>query len=337
MRFVARGVKPEDLDGLYNLANQFTLLNLSPDKKALAEIIEMSQASFRGEVDGPQSKYIFVVVDTQSQLAVGCSQIIGKHGTEKNPAYSFKVHTKKRFSKRLNVGFVHQLLRMKVITDGPTEVGGLILSLDYRGHPEKVGRLLSLIRFVYIGMFKERFEKELYAQMVPPLTDDGRSDFWESLGKRFTGLSYQEADRLSRRDKEFISSLFPEDDIYLCLLDSRARLVMGQVGFETQRACRLLQKLGFTYKNEVDPFDGGPHIGVLRDEMPMIKKGFTYDVKINGSGSFPDEGYFGFMRSGDFYGGCSPYRVEGEDIYLPESVCRVYGLSDSNSIYVTKV
>ena len=337
MRFIARGAKSEDLKGLYELAHQFPLLNLPPDKKVIEEKITISQSSFRGDLVGPNSQYIFVVEDIKNQLIVGCSQVIGKHGTRDNPAYSFEVHTKERFSKELDVGFVHRILRMKVTRDGPTEVGGLVLSLDYRRRPERVGRLLSLIRFVYIGMFKERFEKELYAQMAPPLTDDGRSDFWESLGRRFTGMSYQEADGLSRQDKEFISGLFPESDIYLCLLDARARLVLGRVGYQTQRAYRLLRELGFTYKNEVDPFDGGPHIGTLRDEMPMIKRGATYKVKFDDKQAFTNEGYFGFMKSGDFYGGHSPYRVEGEDIYLPESVYSTYGLNDSESVYITEV
>ena len=210
MRFIIRGAKPEDKDTLFQLAQQFPLLNLPSDKKALQEKIEVSRASFQGALEKTESLYLFVAEDLKNNSIVGCSQIIGKHGTPENPAYSFQIHKRERFSKELDVGFVHRLLRMKVTTDGPTELGGLILSLDYRRRPEGVGKLLSFIRFVYIGMFKERFEEELYAEMAPPLTEEGRSDFWESLGRRFTGMSYAEANKLSQQDKEFISSLFPK-------------------------------------------------------------------------------------------------------------------------------
>ena len=336
MRFIVRGARTQDLDKIRRLAHQFPLLNLPPDRGEIAERIRVSQASFRGEMDLPKSRYIFVAEDTKNQLVVGCSQIVGKHGTPQNPAYSFKLHTKERFSRELDVGFVHRLLRMKVTTDGPTEMGGLILDPDYRRRPEGVGRLLSLIRFVYIGMFPERFEKKLYAEMAPPLTDNGRSDFWESIGRRFTGMSYKEADRLSRQDKKFISSLFPEDDIYLCLLDPRARLVLGRVGFQTQRAYSLLKKVGFTYNHEVDPFDGGPHLEVLCDEVPLIKNGASYKLKLDQKVSLLQEGYFGMIRSGTFYGGYSSYFVEDNHVFLPEEACKTCHLSASDSVYVTQ-
>ncbi len=84
------------------------------------------------------------------------------------------------------------------------------------------------------------------------MTDEGRSEFWEALGRRFTGLPYQEADLLSQSHKEFIESLFPQDDIYLALLDSKARLVLGRVGEATKPAQHLLENIGFHYLDEVD-------------------------------------------------------------------------------------
>ncbi len=339
MRFIARGARPEDLDDIYNLAHTFDLLNLPPDKKRIAKMIQWSQDSFRGEVEDDKGKYIFVVEDTKHQMTVGCSQIIGKHGTTENPSYSFEVLTTERFSQELGVGFVHRILRMKATTDGPTELGGLILTPNYRGRPEKVGKILSLMRLVYIGMFRKKFKRELYAEMAPPLVDNKRSDFWESLGRKFTGMSYQEANQLSLQDKKFISSLFPSEDIYVCLLNSKARLVIGKVGFETQPAYRLLKRLGFSYNNEVDPFDGGPHIAALCDEIPMIQNGSFYNkikpISMERSHVLTQKGYFGFVRSGEFYGGYSPYEVDNEELRLPEEVCSTYDLTASDKLYVT--
>ena len=44
---------------------------------------------------------------------------------------------------------------------------------------------------------------------------------WESLGRHFTHMTYLEADLLSKRNKEFIKSLFPQSDIYASLLQQR--------------------------------------------------------------------------------------------------------------------
>ena len=112
---------------------------------------------------------------------------------------------------------------------------------------------------------------------------------------------------------------------------------MGRVGFQTQRAYHLLRKLGFSYKYEVDPFDGGPHIGVPRDKMPMIKNGSTYKLKVNETLSLKRYGYFGLMRSGQFCGGHSPFQIKGETLYLPQDVCNAYNLSEDDLIYMTEV
>ena len=129
----------------------------------------------------------------------------------------------------------------------PTELGGLIVDRDYRRRPEKVGKTISLVRFMFIAANRGLFKEDLHCELAPPLTAEGRSEFWEALGRRFTGLPYEEADRLSRTNKEFIRSLFPEDKIYMTLLESKARLVVGEVGEETRPARALMESLGFIY------------------------------------------------------------------------------------------
>ena len=99
MRFIIRGVRSEDEGTLFQLAQQFPLLNLPSDKKAIQEKIEISRASFQGALEKTKSLYLFVAEDLKNNSIVGCSQIIGKHGTPENPTYSFQIHKKERFSK----------------------------------------------------------------------------------------------------------------------------------------------------------------------------------------------------------------------------------------------
>lgn len=337
MNFVMRGIQHEDLDNVMALARQFHLLNLPHDKKAITGKIENSIASFAGERSIEDATYVFVVEDTDQRSIAGSSQILAKHGQPREPTYSFQVLKKERFSKELGVGFIHQILRMKINENGPTELGGLVVDRMYRSRPEKVGRLTSLGRCVYMGMHLDRFQEEIYAQMAPPLTEEGRSEFWESLGRRFTGMPYQEADLLSQQNKEFIRSLFPEEDIYLALLDSKARLVLGRVGPETQPALHLLESIGFAYTNEVDPFDGGPHVGCKTKDITLIRDGQVLKVGSSSKVEFNEHGLIGVDRPGQFLGGASACAIVGNEIFLPEKTMRVLELSAGESMYFTEL
>ncbi|MES3038499.1 MAG: arginine N-succinyltransferase [Bdellovibrionota bacterium] len=319
MNFFVRAVRPDDLSQLVDLAKQFTLLNLPGDRKILSEKIERSVASFAGDLPKDKAEYVFVLEDIVENVIMGSSLILAKHGNEEIPHSFFQIHRRDHFSENLGVGFIHQVLRFQLDIDGPTEIGGLLVDKSYRRRPEKLGKQISLMRFLYMAMYPERFEDRVLCELTPPLTDEGRSEFWEALGRRFTGLNYQEADLLSQTHKEFIESLFPEDDIYLTLLDPKARLVLGRVGEATKPAQHLLESIGFKYLDEVDPFDGGPHYGAaIKDILPIQK---AQRVKI---AEFKDQQFQGRALLGttkeNFQGTLVPYDRRGTDVAIPEKV-----------------
>lgn len=297
--------------------------------------IERSMGSFAGELSRSEAEYMFVAVDTESEEIAGTSMVVAKNGTPTSPNFSFRVLKKERFSRDLGVGFIHQILRLRADTDGPTEVGGLVVDKAYRRRPEKVGRLVSLTRFVYMGMRPDRFESELHTELAPPLTEEGRSEFWEALGRRFTGMPYKEADQISSQNNGFIQSLFPEEDIYLCLLDSKARLVLGRVGEETQAALHMLNKIGFRYKDEVDPFDGGPHLGCPTKECTVIANLKTYTLKRSQTGPFDKTAMIGLIRDGQYFGASSLYHLEGRELTLPEPTWALLNLSEGEEIAIS--
>jgi arginine N-succinyltransferase len=333
--FQVRAARREDQQQLLELARQFTLLNLPAERRVIEAKVERSIASFAGELSKNEAEYLFVVEDTEAEMVTGSSMILAKNGTPNSPNFSFKVLKKERFSRELGIGFIHQILRLNVNTDGPTEVGGLVVDRAYRRRPEKVGRMISLSRFIYIGMNQDRFEAELHSEMAPPLTEEGRSEFWEALGRRFTGMPYQEADQISGQNNGFIQSLFPEEDIYLALLDSKARLVLGRVGEETQPALHLLNRIGFKYKEEVDPFDGGPHLVCPTKECTLIRNMKKAPLKKQKSGQFESTGLVGLLREGSYIGSTSSYRLEGDEIVLPEKTWVLLNLSEGEEISVS--
>lgn len=256
--YLIREVEAGDIDHLVSLSDYVTLINLPPDRGILGKKVTLSKQSFRSKEPNPEdAEYYFVIEDLKERKVIGTSMISAKNGTPREPNISFQVLQKKKMSKSLHIGFIHEVLRLRFDFDGPSEVGGLILSPEYRRDPGKLGKQLSFIRFMYIAARRHRFQSQLYAELLPPFDDQGRSLMWEEIGRKFTNLSYDEADRLSRKNKEFINTLFPEGDIYTCMLSASARETIGEVNEMTLPVKRMLENIGFKYTENIDPFDGG--------------------------------------------------------------------------------
>ncbi len=334
MSFIVREVRHDDVNQLVDLAKQFTLLNLPGERKAIAQKIERSVNSFSGKLEKSQSEYLFVLEDTEEQLVVGSSLVMAKHGTEDIPHNFFKILKRNHYSDDLGIGFIHQVLRFQMDTDGPSEIGGLLVDKIYRRRPEKLGKQISLSRFLYVGMNRDRFEDRILCELTPPLTDEGRSEFWESLGRRFTGLPYQEADMLSQSHKEFISSLFPEEDIYLCLLDAKARSVLGRVGEHTKPAQHLLESIGFEYLDEVDPFDGGPHYGCDTDKIGPIKHGKIVKVADFKDASYKQQGLLATKQE-EFKTAVVSYDLREERVAIAPKSRSVLGLEIGEEVFLS--
>jgi arginine N-succinyltransferase len=147
--------------------------------------------------------------------------------------------------------------------------------------------LLSFVRFLYLACHRPAFRDEVLSELMPPLEADGTSLLWESLGRRFTGLSYQEADRLSQDNKEFIRTLFPQDPLYATLLPPHVQELIGQVGPNTRGVERMLLEIGFTYAHRIDPFDGGPHFHARTDSITLVRDTRAGRVAVAGRAATP--------------------------------------------------
>jgi arginine N-succinyltransferase len=269
--FVLRDVAPTDLDDLQAAAIHLDSVNLPDDREALARIIERSVQSFAGQLPKAERCFVFVARDEASGRVVGTSMIFAQHGSRRAPHVFFDVIEEERYSETLDRHFTHRLLRIGYNYKGLTEIGGLVLRPEYRGHAQQLGRLLVYVRFLYMGLHRSTFCDEVVSELMPPLEADGTSLLWESLGRKFTGLTYQEADALSRQNKEFIRTLFPQDPLYATLLPTDVQNLIGQVGPETKSVERTLRQLGFEYASRIDPFDGGPHFHARTDDISVVR------------------------------------------------------------------
>jgi arginine N-succinyltransferase len=270
--FILRSVQHNDLKDLFNLSQIMTFINLPADEDIISMKIESSIKSFHHPSKRFwENYYIFVLEDHANGDVLGVSMIHAQHGTDHEPHFFLTVGQESKFSQTINTGFVHGTLKLGLDTNGPTEIGGLILDPDFRGHQDKLGKQLSFVRFLYMAKNPSRFKPMIHSELMPPLDKFGNSPLWEAVGRRFLNMNYHEADVLSRNNKEFILSLFPSENIYQTLLPMEARESIGKVGKETEPVKRMLESIGFKYTYEVDPFDGGPHFRCPLKDVTLIK------------------------------------------------------------------
>ncbi|MFU8829708.1 MAG: arginine N-succinyltransferase, partial [Phycisphaerales bacterium] len=283
--FLIRRCKPEDQELLFKLSKMVHFINLPADKDIISEKIRRSRASFRAAkagvslnaVAGDKSAvgasplFMFAIEDPSTQNCLGTSMCVSKMGGPGHPNLSFMIQKKHFFSEDLQSGTTHTTAKLYLDESGPSEIGGLILGPSSRRHPLKLGKQLSLIRFHYMAVHREQFADKVLAEMMAPITPDGHNTLWEYLGRRFINLPYTEADKFCQYSREFMVSLLPREEIYLSLLPPEARKLVGQVGDDTLPARKMLEDNAFKYTGRIDPFDGGPHLEAVTDEIPVVR------------------------------------------------------------------
>jgi len=278
--FEIRAALPGDEEDLLDCARHLDSVNLPYDPDAIHEIVDHAHRSFTGAIADPRERtYVFVLVDKREQgkgpraaegRVVGTSMIIAQLGRRGVPYVYFDVLDEEKYSGTVDRHFHHTVLHIGYSYKGPTEIGGLVLRPEYR-QTARLGTMISYVRFLYLAAHRDLFQDEILAELMPPLEPDGTSHLWEAVGRRFTGMTYQEADRLSKKNKEFIKALFPDGFLYATLFSNDAQGVIGKTGAQTRGVEKLLRRIGFRYAHRVDPFDGGPHYTARMDEITLVE------------------------------------------------------------------
>ena len=336
--FVIRQALPDDVATLLKLARMVHFINLPADPDIIAAKVARSRRSFAGESpDERERQFMFVLEDTQTGGVIGTSSLICRMGWPGWPHISLRVRRREHFSRDLNTGAMHTTIQVSTDESGPSELGGLILAPGYRGHREKLGSLLSLVRFHFLGMHREHFQPHIIAELMGPLTPDSNTLFWEFFGRRFINLSYSEADAFCQHSKEFMLSLLPKEEIYLSTLPAEARNLVGKVGEETKPAKAMLEKQGFTYRDRCDPFDGGPYLEAEVDRIPLVQATKRLTLA---AGEPPAGAATAFVscaadRGLGFRAVRSACSVDGHGVRLPKDVASALGARPGDTVGVT--
>ena len=337
--FIIRSAREEDLEGLFQLSQQVYFINLPEDREILKEKIKLSVGSFNGEIaDKHAREYIFVLENVESGEIIGSSMIIARHGSPQSPHMYLELREIKKYSETIHSGIIHNVLHLRFDEDGPTEIGGLVINPSYRNHPAKLGRQLSYARFLFMKMRRRNFKDRILSELMPPLTESGESILWEALGRKFTNLSYPEADLLSRKNKEFVTSLFPRGDIYTCLLTGEARDAIGKVGHATEPVKHMLEKIGFRWKQHIDPFDGGPHYWAETDKITIVRDTKKFKVHRDAlKRKNKDRALIGSFDGETFLCGQSSIEVARGSVHLGKGVMESLKLQAGDPVYVMPI
>ncbi len=287
--FVVRPVARDDLPAVLALSERTGtgLTTLPADSERLAARIERSLASFAGRARPADECYVFVLAETAGERrVVGISAIMAHVGLDE-PWYNFRVGTLVHASRTLDVYTAMPTLFLSNDHTGHSELASLFVDQAFRG--AKNGPLIAKSRLLFIAEFGARFAPKVIAELRGRVDADGRSPFWEGLGRHFFAMEYSRADYLTGiGQKSFIAELMPQHPVYVNLLPQPARDAIARVHADTEPARAMLEDEGFRYEGYVDIFDAGPTVECYRDAIDAVRRSQLLTATVGDEDPVPD-------------------------------------------------
>lgn len=267
-----RPVTKDDHAAVLHLAQKagFGMTSLPPDGDVLTAKIDAATRTFAGdEAFKGDERFLFVLEDPDTGEIVGTTGIIAHVGL-KEPFYSYRLSTITQSCSSLELYSKHQILQVVNDLTGVSEIGSLYLLPNYRR--DRIGRTLSLCRFMFIAAFRELFADTVIAEMRGPHHKDGTAPFYNSIAKHFFDMDFVKADYINAtQGNQFIADLMPKYPIYVSLLPREAQDAIGQAYPSSEPAKAMLEKQGFAWQGFVDIFDGGPTMQAETSRVQTVR------------------------------------------------------------------
>ena len=274
-----RPVEPGDLDALVELSRVADAGRsmLQSNIEHLFVLIQRSCQSFAGELELADRRYVFALEDGQTGKLAGISGIEAALGL-REPWYNYRVGTIVHASKELGIYSRHATLFLSNDHTGYSELTSLFLHPDYLSADSN--NLLSKARFLFIAQYPELFGPVVTAEMRGYLDADGRSPFWEALGRHFFGLDFAYADSLTNAgEKAFVAELMPKYSVYTDFLPPEAQSVIARTHENSRAARAQFESEGLRFEGYVDIFDAGPTVQAHVQEIRAVRESREVKVK----------------------------------------------------------
>lgn len=283
-----RPVRPSDIDALCEMAKNsgVGVTSLPDNRQKMQTKLDKAVASFNKEVPESERLYLFAMIDPSNDAMAGICALEASIGHD-DIWYNYHVGKTVHASKDIGVHKITETLYLSNDLTGSSEICTLFLMPDYRKNQN--GQLLSKSRYMFLAEFQQLFGRDIIAEMRGYSDDEGRSPFWESLGRHFFQMEFSDADYLTGLgNKVFIAELMPKFPIYVPMLSADARKAIGRVHPHTEPALAMLQAEGFEFNGYVDIFDGGPTVSSRIKNIRAVKESRLFEVSINDQAATAD-------------------------------------------------
>lgn len=329
-----RPVRRDDFDAILELAKLSGggMTNLPSDPDALRPRVEFAADSFTKGAAEPSGEVYMLVLEEDGKV-LGTSAVFSAVGLEYgfvNYRINKTVHASKQLKKRVE----RRLLVPTHDFTGASEVGSLFLSPDARGGG--FGKFLAKARYLFIAQHRKLVADPVCAEIRGWRAPDGKQPFWESLGKFFFDMEFEDADLAnSAMGNQIISDLMPRHPIYVALLPDDAKACLGKPHDSAAPAYNMLIKEGFAFNRYIDVFDGGPLVDARIDDIKTVKESRLYPVEIGDPGDVSQY----LMAAGhlqSFRVTRAPAKIDGEAMIIAKSVAAALGVKAGDEIRAVK-
>ena len=266
---------PRDIPALLALAEVASPgVHTLPRTPATAQsAVERTASALRARPDAPGDEiYMFVLEDDEGRM-LGTASIAATAGA-KGTFFAFRDDVLHQGSRDLGVSHSVHALSLSSALTACSQLSGFYLNRLHADAADSSAEaaLLSRARLLFAAGAPERFAERFFASM-PGITDaEGRSPFWEALGRKFFNMDFLEAERLieGARNRTLIVELMPHYPVYVPLLPTQAQAALGQVHPQGMTAYSMLRAEGFGFEEYTDIFDGGPILQAHRSAVRSI-------------------------------------------------------------------
>jgi arginine N-succinyltransferase len=170
--------------------------------------------------------------------------------------------------------------------------------------------------------------------------ENGKSPFWESLGRHFFSMDLSKADYLTGINrKTFIAELMPHYPVYVPLLNEAARNAIGQPRPDIEPVMDLLEDEGFEYRGYLDIFDAGPTLEARTDNIRSIWQSQNRTLRIRQGAAAPDAADHWLMLSNNDTGGYRALLTRGnpDAPHIDAATAAQLQLRDGDSVRILQL
>ncbi len=259
-----------DLGSLMELASYAGagLTTLPASEENLARRLRNVEASFRGGVDQADADYLFVLEDERGRV-IGTSGMLAAAGL-REPWYNYRMGLTVTASRELQIYRQQPTLFLVNDLTGASALCSLYAPPEHRS--SETGRLLSKARLLFMAEFPTDFAQRVIVEMRGISDPDGRSPFWDSLGRHFFRMEFARADYLTGiGSKAFIAEMMPRFPLYACFLSQAAQAAIGRVHPDSESALTIAEEEGLSYQGYIDIFDGGATLEAPLQQIRAVR------------------------------------------------------------------